>query len=173
MPILDINGAPLAHHLELVTEINNIEFCGGTGFFGKKEFPLCYSTDLVLPNMEHFTTYPNDYENQRCHYLDGVCDFYNPPFHGRTFDNIIICNPYEVGFSGKYQTKRFLSNIEQLLNDSGRLTLLGNSKNPWSKYKNLNKYYWKLIDEGEVMDIFNFNLEQLDASHSYRLNYKF
>ncbi|MBE8719654.1 hypothetical protein [Sphingobacterium pedocola] len=173
MPIFDINGQPLVHHLELVREIKNIEFCGGTGFFGKKEFPLCYSTDLVLPKMEHFTKFPDDYEKQSCHYLDGVCDFYNPPFNGRTFDNIVICNPYEVGFNGKYQTKNFLSKVQQLLDKNGKLTLLGSSKNPWSKFKNLNKYYYKLIEEGEVTDVFNIDLQKLEEDHYYRSNYKF
>lgn len=173
MPILDIHGTPLVHHTVLTSEIRNIEFCGGTGFFGKKEFPLCYSTDIEIPKLKHFSLYPDDYETQDCHFLDERCDFFNPPFHGRTFDNIIICNPYNLGFSGRFETKRFLVNINELLNDDGKLFLIGNSKNPWSRFRNLSKNYKYLVDDAEVEDVFEFILEELNSDHYYRINYTF
>lgn len=168
MPISDINGRPLQHYTNFPNdEVLNIEFGAGKGHFGKKEFPNCYLTDLSIPEIPHFTLHPDDYENIDCHYLDYECNYFETNLNGKTFDNLIICNPFEYGFLGIGTAKDFLDRAGELLNDNGCVYIIGHSKNPWSKYRNIERYLDKLKASGELTYNMELTKETIDDQHDY------
>jgi len=173
MPIIDINGTPLAHYSLLDPSISTIEFGAGKGFFGKKEFPSCYTTDREIPSVEHFSRFPNDYETRECHFIDATCDYLNLELNGHTFNHIVLCNPYGIGFSGRNNTKYFLMIANAILNPDGIITILGNSTNPWSTYSNIEKHYKKLVEDKELEDLFTHEVESINDNHRYRLDHCF
>ncbi|MDY0906287.1 hypothetical protein [Pedobacter sp. CFBP9032] len=175
MPRKDINGNDFAPHSDFPVnpEVRNIEFAAGKAFFGKREFPNCFLTDLTIPQVDHFTVHPADYEFQDCHYLDERCDYLNAQTNGRTFDNIIFCNPVQIGFRGRFETKYFLEKAHDLLADDGTLIVLGNSTNKWSKFRNLQRYYDQLKEENDLDYDFKFELHDIDQDHPYRQNHIF
>lgn len=175
MPIQDINGNDLLHHQNIQQDptISNIEFCAGKSYFGKREFPSCYTTDINIPNINHFMDFPHDYEVQNCHFLDASCDYNNHSLGSRTFEHVIVCNPYGIGFRGIYETKKFLEIAYDLLIPEGTLIIIGSSTNLWSKYRNFQKYYRQLLDSGELSINFTCDFEEIDENHDYRSQYQF
>lgn len=175
MPRKDINDDDFIHHPNFPNDPNvtNIEFAAGKSFFGKREFPNCYLTDPITPDINHFMLHSEDYENHDCHYLDANCDYNNLNLEGKSFENVILCNPYGIGFRGRYETKSFLEIADTILSDTGTMTILGNSANPWTKYENIDKYYLHLLNSGELACSFDIQLEDIDEHHHYRLNHTF
>lgn len=175
MPILDMSQNEIIHHENFPNDddVRHIEFGASKSCFGKIEFPYCYLTDREIPTIPHFTTFA-DYVNENCHYLDGLCDFFSDNLNGRTFDKLIFCNPYGYGFNGREYSKEFLNKAGSLLNDNGEIFFLGNSRNGWVKYKNVDKYL-KFLTEEEALE---HNLElseltELTAVHRYVTEYEF
>jgi len=151
MPIKDVNGFPLVHYNNFPNdEVRNIEIGAGKNYFGKREFPSCYITDLKIPNLQHFTIY-DDYENQECHYIDDEFNYFETDVNGRTFDNLIFCNPFKFGFIGIAHAKDFLNKAGELLNENGFIHIIGHKTNPWTKSKNIVKYFNKLKDSDELL----------------------
>lgn len=175
MPIEDINGNPLQHYRDFPNDeiVNNIEFGGGKGYFGKREFPNCYITDLKRPEeIQHFSIYEDDYENQNCHYLDAEVDYFNSEIDGRTFDNLIFCNPSGFGFLGLAHAQEFLNRAGELLNENGRIHILGHTSNPWSKSKKVLKYLEKLTEGGELNFVMSIAEKiELDEHHEFIQNH--
>lgn len=173
MPITDINGNPLVHHVNFpIDEVRNIEFGAGKNYFGKREFPSCYITNLTTPNLHHFTHYPN-YELEDCHYLDATCDYYNYNFN-REFENIILCNPYHFGFSGLGAGKRFFDRAGELLCREGKIHIVGHSSNPWCGIDYYDEYMSNEIEE--FKSIYEFELlgcVPLPRTHPINTTYKF
>lgn len=146
MPIFDINGNPLAHHTNFPNDdVDNIEFGAGKNYFGKKEYPSCYLTDIEYPNIEHFMTDAN-YELGNYHYIDGLCDYYDYNFN-RKFNTIILCNPYKFGYIGLAEGKRFFDRADQLLNPNGEIHIIGKSINKWCSSESLEFYLDNQIPE--------------------------
>lgn len=173
MPINDINGIPIVHHLNFPNDdVRNIEFGAGKNYFGKKEFPNCYLTDLDNPNLPHFTHYPN-YEIEDCHYLDANCDFFKYSFN-RKFDNIILCNPFLYGFLGLGDAKRFFDRAGDLLNDDGKIHIIGSSFNKWCSKDSYDDYMSNEIDE--YKSNYSFVLEDhvhLTRQHDINTSFSF
>lgn len=175
MPRQDINGNDFEYYPVFPDNqtVKNIEFAAGKTFFGKKEFPNCYLTDVKIPDVEHFMTYPQDYETRDCHFLDQQCDYNNVETLGRSFDNVLFCNPLGIGFKGRDETKSFLEKASSILAQDGTIIVLGNSTNPWSKFESLNRHYRNLVALELLADEFVFELEQIDDAHPYRANHQF
>ncbi len=173
MPINDIHGIPLIHHPNFPNDIvNNIEFGAGRNYFGKKEFPHCYLTDLKMPDLNHFSTYEN-YEIEDCHFLDASCDFYKFNF-GRTFENIILCNPYFYGFLGLGNAKKFFDRAGDLLSQQGRIHIIGSSSNKWCSKDSFDEYFENEIDEYKSNHTFVLDVhEELTRQHQINLTYNF
>lgn len=175
MPINDINGNPLTQHLNFPNDnetVTNIEFGAGRNYYGKKEFPNCYLTDLTNPNLLHFSQYV-DYEFENCHFLDANCDFYEYNF-ARTFENIILCNPYNYGFSGFGSAKKFFDRAGTLLNEEGEIHIIGHSLNKWSCKDSFEEYLENDIEDYKSK--YNFKLhsyESLNREHSINATYRF
>lgn len=120
--------------------IKNIEFGAGKGYYGKKFLPSCFSTDIQNGNLLHFTEIDGSEGDQECHYLDNDnCDFFNYNF-SRQFEKIIICNPFGFGLKNKFESIDFFNRAGDLLVNDGKLIILGNVRNPWANYENLQKY---------------------------------
>jgi len=174
MPINDVNGHPLVYYNNFPNDdVRNIEIGAGKNYFGKREFPRCYITDLKTPSLEHFTNY-DDYENQDCHYIDTEFDYFESNINGRTFDNIICCNPSEYGFLGLGYAKDFLNKAGELLNDDGSIFILGHKKNPWANARKIEKYLKQLKESEQLLynlEIVDFEI--IDEQHRYIQEYKF
>ncbi|MFD1257104.1 hypothetical protein ACFQ3S_09875 [Mucilaginibacter terrae] len=175
MPRQDINGNNFNHYLNFPNDpmVKNIEFAAGKTFFGKMEFPNCYLTDIAIPPIEHFMNFPQDYENHDCHYIDQQCDYYKLNIGAKRFDNIIFCNPFEVGFRGRFETKDFLETAHTMLSEDGTVIVLGSSTNQWSQYRNLNRHYNYLIESNNLAYKFTFEFQTIDETHPYRHNHQF
>jgi hypothetical protein len=173
MPIADIYGNPLVHHVNFpIDEVRNIEFGAGKNYFGKREFPNCYITNLTTPNLLHFTHYPN-YETVDCHYLDATCDYYEYNFN-REFENIILCNPYHFGFSGLGDGKRFFDRAGDLLCNEGKIHIIGSSLNKWCARDSYDDYMSNEIEE--FKSIYEFELLHcvpIPRQHLFNTTYKF
>jgi 16S rRNA G1207 methylase RsmC len=159
MPILDIFENEIAHHINFPNdlEITNIEFGAGRNFYGKKEYPKCYLTDLSYPELGivHFKQ-KEDYNSTECHFLDNICDFYEFNFQ-RTFENIILCNPYHYGFNGLGNAKKFFERAGELLSEDGRIHIIGSSFNKWCCKDSLDDYFENEIEIYKTE--YNFILE--------------
>lgn len=146
MPIFDRFENEISHHVDFPSnlEINNIEFGAGRSFYGKKEYPKCYLTDLNYPELLHFTQAEN-YTEENSHFLDDLCNFYDYNFE-RTFENIILCNPYGFGLNGLGEAKKFLDRAGQLLNVNGEIHIIGSSSNYWCNKESFEDYFHNEIE---------------------------
>lgn len=169
MPILDLYGDEILHHNDFPNnvEIKNIEFGAGKNFYGKKEFPKCYLTDLSYPDFLHFSQNEN-YNEDNSHFLDDICDFYEYNFE-RTFENIILCNPFGYGFKDLGDAKRFFDRAGELLIDNGEIHIVGSSINPWCSIDSFNEY---MLNEIEIYkSLYNFQVESFEElSRECRIN---
>lgn len=175
MPIVDINNIEIVPHQNFPNDmdVENIEIGASKNYFGKKYYPFCYLTDkFPVEGLFHFTE-TAEYDETNCHFLDYVGDFFELQID-RTFNNIIICNPYGFGFQGKEYSKLFLNKAGNLLNDGGSMIVIGNSKNGWSKYESANKWLTKLTLEGELNYSMQISqLQILQDTHEFRVNHTF
>uniref|UniRef100_UPI00404A01A1 hypothetical protein n=1 Tax=Flavobacterium sp. TaxID=239 RepID=UPI00404A01A1 len=176
MPILDRFGIEIEYYPNFPNDIHvlNIEFGAGKNNFGKREFPKCYLTDLSYPDdfISHFKEF-GDYENENCHFLDASCDFYSFEFE-RTFENIILCNPYKFGYHGLGAAKAFFDRAGEILSENGKIHVIGKSNNPWCKKDGFVKFL-----KNEIVPFkskYNYELESfesLDDNHSINTQYVF
>lgn len=174
MPINDINGTPIIHHLNFPNDVvTNIEFGAGKNYFGKKEFPDCYLTDLTIPDgLPHFTHYV-DYEVENCHFLDANCDFYEYNFE-RTFKNIILCNPFNYGYNGLGSAKKFFDRAGELLSENGKIHIIGSSLNKWCCKDSFDEYLKNDIEVYKPNHTFIIEEhEKLTRQHQINLTYSF
>jgi len=171
MPILDIQGNHLASFdaFPFNEEVQNIEFGAGVNYFGKKEFPNCFLTDIQPPNCDHFQQYPEDYENRNCHFLDSICDYLSTDFGEKTFSNLIFCNPFGIGFLGQGHADEFISRATDLLNEEGKIYILGSASSPWSKSRKIKRYLSELIELGVI----EIEVTSLDPEHAYITEYNY
>ena len=170
MAIIDINGSEIVWLKNFPNDVNvqNIEFGSSKSYFGKKYFPLCYLTDITDNDLQHFFGIP-DYHLIDCHYLDYTCDFNTINLNGRTFNKVIVCNPYGIGFRGKEYAKEFVNRAASILSDDGSILVIGNSTNTWSQYRNAERYIRNLTDDGELeYRVVISELTTLDDQHIYR-----
>lgn len=175
MPILDKNGNPIAYHNNFPhdLDVTNIEFGAGRNDFGKREHPNCYVTDLSYPGLlSYFTEYDESITDY--HYLDNICDFYNTNF-ARQFKNIILCNPYNYGFSGLGNAKKFFDRAGDILVQNGQIHIIGKSNNPWCKKESFDNF----IKNDIIMAYHSkhkFELESFETlsdDHDINVKYKF
>lgn len=122
----------------LPNNVNNIEFGAGRGYFGKKEFPECFLTDVNCEGLTHFSEIKEDEEN--CHYLDKTVDYFNFDNEGRKFNRLIFCNPFNFGLKMRYEALKFLKKAESLLMNDGEVFLLGQHANGFIKKENAEKW---------------------------------
>lgn len=171
MPILDRQGNHLVSYddFPLNDEVHNIEFGAGVNYFGKKEFPNCFLTDIQPPSCDHFLVHPDDYEKKECHFLDSMCNYLNADFGHKTFYNLIFCNPFNIGFIGQGHADEFINRATALLNEDGKIYILGNTRNPWTKSRSIRKYLSEKVDLGEV----EIEVTTLDENHSYIAEYTY
>jgi len=171
MPINDVNGNQLLQidNFPHDSSVFNIEFGAGISYFGKREFPYCFSTDKNIPEREHFQVHPHDYETKECHFLDSVCDYFETDFESKKFNNIIFCNPYEIGFLGPFHAQEFINRALDLLNQNGTLHILGSHSSSWSKSRKIRKYLKDYIASGSI----TLKTEPLDKTHTYVKDYKY
>lgn len=175
MAILDCNNLAIEGYDDFPNDpnVSNLEIGAGKGFFGKKFYPNCYLIDdnkEIGLNYSHFLSLP-DYSNNlnKCHFLDYFCDFNQTGFKGKKFNNIVICNPYGYGFKSVNYAIEFLSNVDQILINKGKLTVLSNSRNVWGAYRRVSKYLEQTISEISS----NFVLSEknsIDEEHKYRVD---
>ncbi|QLC66712.1 hypothetical protein LPB248_10555 [Flavobacterium sp. LPB0248] len=178
MPINDKFGIPIIHHPNFPNDIvgdigvGNIEFGAGRNYFGKREFPNCYLTDLKNPELDHFSIH-EDYEIRDCHFLDANCDFYKYDFD-RTFQNIILCNPYFYGFQGLGNAKKFFDRAGDLLENDGKIHIIGSSSNKWCCKDSLEEYLENEIEEYKSNHTFILEAhEELTRQHTINVTYNF
>ncbi|MDQ5930359.1 MAG: hypothetical protein QG594_2147 [Bacteroidota bacterium] len=175
MPILDKFGNEILHHIEFPndTNVHNIEFGAGKNNFGKREYPNCFLTDLEFPDFVLHFKQDIDYSNSDCHYLDGICDFYDYNFN-RKFENIILCNPFGYGYKGLGDAKFFFNRAGDILTQNGKIHIVGKSNNDWCKKDSFDKF---IKNEIEVFKSkYDFELETyelLDSNHEINIKYKF
>lgn len=171
MPILDRQGNHLTSYGEFPfnDEVHNIEFGAGINYFGKKEFPHCFLTDVQSPNCDHFLLHPNDYEDKECHFLDSMCDYLSADFGQKTFLNLIFCNPFNMGFIGQGHADEFITRATTLLKEDGKIYILSSNRNPWAKSRNIKKYLSELVHLGEV----EIEVTSLDENHTYITDYAY
>lgn len=174
MPINDVNGMPIVYYNNFPNDdVRNIEIGAGRNYFGKREFPSCYVTDLKIPQLQHFTNF-QDYENQDCHFLDAEFSYFETDINGRTFDNLIFCNPNEFGFLGIGCAKDFLNKAGEMLSENGLIHILGHKRNPWSKSDNIIRYLKKLTDEEQLScNLEIVSVEDIGSDHRYLQEYRF
>ena len=125
-----------------LTESNvfNIEFGAGKGYFGKKEFELCYLTDKEIGSVEHRNNLALPVLGD-CHFLDKIgVDFFSYDFKGFKFNTLIFCNPFGYGFRGKNEATRFLNRAENLLTKNGELFIVGQGSNNWVVMNKVQKW---------------------------------
>lgn len=177
MPIIDIRGNELeCLRNQFCNEniVKNIEFGAGKSYYGKKEFPKCYTTELSNLNIDHFKDLDDYNENTNCHYLDHMgCDFFTYDFK-RTFEKIIMCNPSGYGVNNYANSYIFFKRIGDLLDIDGELHIIGKHDNKFSKYDNVVKFLSRLNDNSDFG--YNFAIENysiLDANSYERINYNF
>lgn len=174
MPILDILENEISHHLDFPNnlQIKNIEFGAGRNFYGKKEYPQCYLTDLSYPDFLHFTE-TEDYREDNSHFLDGLCNFYTYNFE-RTFNNIILCNPFNFGFNGLGNAKKFFDRAGDLLNIDGKINIIGSSQNPWCSKDSLDDYFLNEIEDYKSNHNFGLQThEELTREDRVNITYRF
>ncbi|WP_438966338.1 class I SAM-dependent methyltransferase [Flavobacterium sp.] len=174
MPIYDIFDNEISHHNDFPNNGNivNIEFGAGRNYFGKKEYPKCYLTDLITPDLIHFTQ-SADYNEVDNHFLDDVCNFFDYNFE-RTFDKIIMCNPFNYGFNGLGNAKKFFDRAGKLLNDNGEIHIVGSSLNPWCSKDSFDEFFYNEIDLYKTD--YNFILhshEELSRENRINTSYRF
>lgn len=131
-------------------EVHHIEFGAGLGYFGKKEFPNCFLTDLSDYSFTHFNDLLDPTEIDKCHFLDKVSDYYSLDVQGRKFNKLIFCNPFGYGFRGKNETAKFLKRAEELLNVNGEIFVVGQVGNRWVKK----------IETEKWINLYNQNINQ-------------
>ncbi|WP_313094064.1 hypothetical protein [Empedobacter sp.] len=177
MPIYDINGQTIESFKTKFPNdnlINNIEFGAGKSYYGKKEFPYCFSTDFKVHEISHFSSLPDYDEKTLCHFLDNEeCDFFTYNFT-RSFSNIIICNPFGYGVRNKPERILFFNRIGNLLEDNGHLHIIGRHNNSFSKKKNVDRFLNReQNEEGSEhrFELVEFN--DLDENSYELINYNF
>lgn len=175
MAINDVNGNQITQNFYNVSDgIINIEFGAGKGYFGKKEFPSCYTTDKKTPSVDHFILHPLNYDTIDCHYIDFDCDFFEHNFNNRKFNNIILCNPYGFGYYGYLGAQKFFNRAGEILNDNGKIIVLCTHSNKFAKKDALEDYL--SLEDSDFKSNYEFMLEEfvnLDANHPINQGYKF
>lgn len=174
MPILDIFNEEILHHNDFPSnlEITNIEFGAGRNFYGKKEYPKCYLTDLSYPELLHFTQTAN-YDEVNNHFLDDLCNFYDYNFE-RTFNNIILCNPFNFGFNGLGNAKKFFDRAAELLSENGEIHIVGSSINKWCCKDSFDEFIYNDIEEYKSTHEFVLSThEELSRENRINTTYKF
>lgn len=174
MPILDIFNQEISHHDDFPSNLDivNIEFGAGRSVYGKKEYPKCYVTDLNYPELLHFSQ-TEDYSDENSHFLDDLCHFYDYNFE-RTFENIILCNPFGYGFKGLGDAKKFFDRAGQLLNLNGEIHIIGSSTNDWCNRTAFEDYFYNEIEV--YKSNYNFVLQeytQLTRQDNINTTYRF
>ena len=137
----NIEFYPDINKLESVT---NIEVAAGINKFGKVVFPKCLLVDnnpRIKSDFIHFTDHSNSNNPNSVHFIDQFEDFFEFEINEKRFDNLLICNPYGLGFKSKDSALKILSKVDQLLLNGGTFTVLSHSSNPWGKYHNAQKYF--------------------------------
>ena len=97
----------------------NLEIGAGCGNFGKQFYPKCYLTD-------NDTSLRETCEN--CH-IDWFCGAHELPWSDNRFESIIICNPYNYGFSDNESTERLLNELLRVLKEKSKIILLSTKNN--------------------------------------------
>lgn len=133
--------------------IKNLELGAGCGGFGRKFYPLCYTTDLSKPLLEEDCEHPIQYQ----------CNAYELPWGESRFDKVIMANPYGYGFNDKEVAERLLSELGRVIINGGEILVVGS---------NLNRFVNKIkvfVREGLVLGnvTFTYQLEEIDASVVY------
>ncbi|MCV9931802.1 methyltransferase [Flavobacterium sp. LS1R47] len=147
MAITDSSGQNFStHDFNQTDDILNIEFGAGSGFFGKKNYPKCYTTDLSFPEKNHFSLESSYDKDTNCHYIDFECDFLSYNFGTKKFETIIICNPYGYGIRRPTEGKNFFDRIGNLLSESGALYVITQENNGYFNSKVVKKQFNKNLD---------------------------
>jgi hypothetical protein len=175
MAIIDINGNPIKHNeYNEHDKIVNIEFGSGKNYFGKREYPECYLTDINVPSVMHFMDVFPDYLNADCHFIDFTCNFYSHNFNGRLFEKIILCNPYDFGYNGLLEGKFFFDRAGDLLEHNGQLIIICSKSNPFASKKKLDLYLRS--DGSSFQSKYKFEVEafeEMDINHRIVKEYQF
>lgn len=109
-------------HAKDDSSIQNIELGCGCGNFGQVFYPKCY----LIDNNVDLTTNCNPL------YINFLCSAYDLPWENDRFEMVIICNPWNYGFSDPDESSILLAKeLNRVLRQNGILTILGNKYNKY------------------------------------------
>lgn len=141
-------------------KFQSIELGAGESEFGRKFYQKCLETDSDLSLL-----------NTNC--IDVITDAHKICVDGGSFDRVILCNPYEYGFT-REEGLVLLREIVRILKDQGQVTLITSSFNPYCQPQRIEQIANTLELETDVkiqIQVTAINLQtQYPEQKFYRLD---
>lgn len=133
----------------------NIEIGAGCGRFGELFYPTCVITDC---DSEITIRCPDN-----C--IEIFCHAWEVPYPENSFKRVIVCNPWEYGFTKSGKGVEILLEFTRILVPKGVITIIGSTRNKYCAPWNIRKILSKVQETSPI--VYTLNVESIDPAIEY------